>query len=464
MGLKSGSGAFNITRSHFNCCFKTLAALKIEILKGRPPLNSIKQALSFPAFQSRNYRLFFLGQGLSLVGTWITMVAMIWLVYHLTQSPVLLGIVGFASQVPNLILVPFGGVLSDRWNRRSTLLVTQALSMAQSFALAILTLTGTIHIWHIIVLSLFQGIVNAIDSPTRQAFVPEIVERKENLINAIALNSSIFNSARLIGPAIGGVLLASVGAGYCFLIDGMSYVAVLMALMAMRLKPKTPAASQTSLTLAAIIQHLKQGFVYAFGFAPVRSILIMVGMVSFLGVNFVVVLPIFSNEILHGDANTLGILMAASGVGSLVAAVQLSLRREVRGLGRLIAIAPIIYGLGMIAFAGSRSIWLSALLLVVIGFGSLLQSASSNTVIQTLVQDEMRGRVMSIYIMSFLGMLSFGNLFQGALVDAIGAPTTVAVNGIICVMAAIFFARQLPKLRRMVWASHPELAPPNLQP
>jgi MFS family permease len=427
-------------------------------------LNSLRQALSFPAFQSRNYRLFFLGQGLSLVGTWITMVAMIWLVYHLTQSPVLLGIVGFVSQVPNLVLVPFGGVLSDRWNHQRILIVTQFLSMLQSFALAILTLTGTIHIWHIIVLSLFQGIVNAIDSPTRQAFVPEIVERKENLINAIALNSSMFNGARLVGPAIGGVLLASVGAGYCFLIDGISYIAVLFALMAMRLKPKESKGSQTSFTFVTILQHLKEGFAYAFGFAPVRSILIMVGLVSFLGVNFVVILPIFSNEILHGDANTLGLLMAASGVGSLVAAIQLSLRREVRGLGQLVAIAPIIYGLGMIAFAVSRSVWLSAVLLAIIGFGSLLQSASSNTIIQTLVQDEMRGRVMSIYIMSFLGMISFGNLFQGTPVSFIGAPATVVINGIICVVVAIFFARQLPRLRRMVWVSHPELAPPNLQP
>lgn len=392
------------------------------------------------------------------------MVAMIWLVYHLTQSPVLLGVVGFASQVPNLVLVPFGGVLSDRWNHRQTLIGTQILSMLQSFALAILTLTGTIHIWHIIALSLFQGIVNAIDSPTRQAFVPEIVERKESLINAIALNSSMFNGARLIGPAIGGILLASVGAGYCFLIDGISYIAVLLALMAMRVKPKKPTVAQTSLTLGVIVEHLKEGFVYAFGFAPVRSILIMVGVVSFLGINFVVILPIFANEILHGDANTLGLMMAASGVGSLIAAVQLSLRREVRGLGNLVAIAPIIYGLGMIAFALSRSIWVSVLLLVVLGFGSLLQSASSNTIIQTLVRDEMRGRVMSIYIMSFLGMISFGNLFQGTLVSWIGAPATVGFNGIICVLVAIFYARQLPRLRRMVWISHPELAPPDLHP
>ncbi len=229
--------------------------------------------------------------------------------------------------------------------------------------------------------------------------------------------------------------------------------------MAMRLKPRTLTAAQSSLTLPTILEHLKEGFVYAFGYAPIRPILIMVGVVSFLGINFVVILPIFAHEILHGDVNTLGLLMAASGVGSLIAAVQLSLRREVRGLGRLIAIAPIIYGVGMIAFSLSRSIGLSALLLAIIGFGSLLQSASSNTIIQTLVPDVMRGRVMSIYIMSFLGLISFSNLFQGALVSLIGAPNTVAVSGVACALIAILFARQLPKLRQMVWVSHPELAP-----
>lgn len=403
--------------------------------------------------------MFFLGQGLSLVGNWITMVAIVWLVYHLTKSPVLLGTVGFASQFPNLVLVPFGGVLSDRWNRRRTLLVTQFLSLLQSFALAILTLTGTIHIAPIIALSLLQGIVNAIDSPTRQAFVPEIVGKPENLTNAIALNSSMFNGARLLGPAIGGVLLANVGAGYCFLLDGISYFAVLLALLAMRLKPSTRTVSRSPLSLPTIARHLQEGFNYAFGFAPVRSLLIMIAVVSFLGVNFVVILPIFASEILRGNAGTLGLMMAASGVGSLIAALWLSLRKGIQGLGRLATIAPIVYGMGAIAFALSRSLPLSVFLLAVIGFGSLLQSASANTIIQTLVPDEMRGRVMSIYIMSFLGTMSLGNLFQGTLVSFIGAPATVIVSGIVCVAIAIFYARQLPELRRMVWRAYPELAP-----
>ncbi|MEG3437205.1 MFS transporter [Pannus brasiliensis CCIBt3594] len=422
-------------------------------------MNALRHKLSFPAFESRNYRLFFLGQGLSLVGNWITMVAIVWLVYHLTRSPVLLGTVGFASQFPNLVLVPFGGVLSDRWNRRRTLLVTQFLSLLQSFALAILTLTGTIHIAPIIALSLLQGIVNAIDSPTRQAFVPEIVGRPENLTNAIALNSSMFNGARLLGPAIGGVLLASVGAGYCFLLDGISYFAVLLALLAMRLPPRERTTPRSPLSLPTIARHLREGFDYAFGFAPVRSLLIMVAVVSFLGVNFVVILPIFASEILRGNAGTLGLMMAASGVGSLIAALWLSLRKGIQGLGRLAAIAPIVYGVGAIAFALSRSLPLSVFLLAALGFGSLLQSASANTIIQTLVPDEMRGRVMSIYIMSFLGTISLGNLFQGTLVSFIGAPATVTVNGIVCVAIATLYARQLPKLRQMVWKAHPELAP-----
>jgi MFS family permease len=392
----------------------------------------------------------------------MTMVAMVWLVYHLTQSPLLLGIVGFVSQVPNLVLVPFGGVLSDRLNHHQTLIVTQTLSMLQSFALAVLTFTGVINIWQIIALGLFQGVVNAVDSPTRQAFVPQIVEHKGDLANAIALNSSMFNGARLLGPAIGGLLLANVGAGYCFLIDGISYFAVLIALLAMRMPPESLTHLPTSFKPATIWQNLQEGFVYAFSFAPIRSILLLIGLVSFLGINFAVILPIFSTQILHGDAHTLGLLMAAFGAGSLLAAILLSLRQGIRGLGKLVAIAPVIVGLGMIAFAVSRTVWLSAVLLVVIGFGTLLQSASSNTIIQTLVKDEMRGRVMSIYIMAFLGTASFGNLFKGSLISLVGASITVALNGSICIVGAILFARQLPKLRQIARAAYPELTSHDL--
>ncbi|MEI2583982.1 MFS transporter [Scytonema sp. PRP1] len=420
-------------------------------------LSFLKQKLNLPAFQSRNYQLYFLGQGLSLMGTWMTQVATVWVVYHLTKSALMLGLVGFVTQIPNFILVPFGGVLVDRWNHHRTLLVTQTLSMLESFALAVLTLTGTLNIWHLIGLGFFQGLVNAVDAPTRQAFVPEIVEGKKHLVNAIALNSSMVNGAKLVGPALGGVILASIGAGYCFLIDGFSYFAVLIALLAMQLKPPTTTRIISPLKLAHIWQNLKEGFVYAFNFPIIRSILLLTALVSFMGINYAVILPIFAAEILHGSAHTLGILMASTGVGALLAAISLSQRHGVRGLGRIIAIATILVGVSMVVFSLSRALWLSALLLVFIGFGTLLQTASSNTILQTLIEDGKRGRVMSLYLVAFLGMMPFGNLFKGSLISLIGASETVAFSGGVCILGGILFAQQLPKLRQQVLATHPQL-------
>jgi MFS family permease len=393
-----------------------------------------------------------MGQGLSLTGTWMTQLATVWLVYHLTGSPLLLGVVSFVSQIPNFVLVPFGGVLVDRWNHHWTLLVTQTLAMMQSFALAALTLTGHIQVWQILALALCQGLINAVDSPTRQAFIPEIVERKENLVNAIALNSSMVNGAKLLGPAIGGVVIAGVGAGYCFLIDGFSYLAVLMGLLAMRLQPKALSSTGRSKP-PPIWENLKEGFAYAYGFAPIRSILLLVALVSFMGLSPTVVLPVFATEVFGGSAHVLGILMAAPGVGALMAAVSLTQRQGIHGLGRLIAIAPIIMGTSMIAFSLSKLLWLSVLLLGLTGFGTLLQMASSNTVIQTLVEDDKRGRVMSFYLMAFLGVGSFGNLFTGSLIDLIGAPAEVALSGGACILGAVLFAQQLPKLRQVVRAT-----------
>lgn len=408
------------------------------------------------------------------MGTWMTQLATVWLVYHLTQSALWLGVVSFISQLPSIVLVPFGGVLVDRWNHHRTLLVTQTLAMLQSFALAALALTGTIHVWSIMVLGLCQGLINALDLPTRQAFVPEIVERKENLGNAIALNSSMVTSAKLIGPALGGVLVASVGAGYCFLIDGFSYLAVLAGLLAMQIEPKIlnrnrlrEAGDNPNLvkfTPTSVWVNLKEGFVYAFGFPPIRAILLLVAIVSFMGLSPTVVLPIFAAEYLHGSAHTLGLLMAATGVGALIGALSLTQRRGIRGLGRLIAIAPIILGFGMIGFSFAHNLWLSALLLVVVGFGTLLQTACSNNVIQTLVEDSKRGRVMSLYVVAFMGMTSIGNLLTGSLISWIGAPKEVALSGMICIMAALLFARKLPELRQIVKATYPDLTHSDLQP
>lgn len=409
----------------------------------------IRQTFNLPAFRSRNYRLFFMGQGLSLIGTWMTQISTIWLVYALNGSPFLLGSVGFASQIPSLVFVPFGGVLGDRWNRHHVLLVTQTLSMIQSLILAGLTLTHTIQIWHIFVLALCQGTINAFDAPTRQAFVPELLENKALLPNAIALNSSVFNGARLVGPAIAGVVIAAVGAGYCFLIDGLSYIAVLFALCAMHLKPR-PVQPQAPVSLRQIIQQLRDGLSYVAEFTPIRDVLLLVALTSFMGMPYTVLLPIFASDILQGGADTLGVLTAAAGVGALIAGISLSLRKSIRGLGQRIAIAPALMGIGLIVFALSQVLWLSTLMMVLVGFGFLSQFASSNTIIQTVVEDDKRGRVMSLYIMAFMGMVPLGSLLAGSLASWVGAPWTVGMGGGFCILGSILFTRKLPRIRQIL--------------
>lgn len=411
-----------------------------------------------PVLQSRNYRLYFLGQGISLMGTWVTMVATVWLSYRLTHSPLLLGLVSFANQLPNFLLVSFGGVLVDRWDSRRTLLVTQTLSMLQSLTLAVLALSGIIQFWQILVLSAVQGLINAVDSPTRQVFIPQIAEKPENLTNAIALNSSMVTAAKLVGPAMGGLIIASAGAGYCFAIDAASYLAVIAGLLAMQWTPKAfSTSSPAPLRFPLVWQNLKQGAVYAFKDAPIRTLLLLVASLSFMGLSPNVVLPVFVSQVLRGDAHTLGGLMAASGVGALAGAIFLSQRRGIRGLGRLIAIASSGSGAIAIAFAFSNTLWFSVVCLFLIGFGNVLQFASSNTLIQNLVEPDKRGRVMSFYLMAFLGMASFGNLFTGSLIEAIGIPAEVALSGGICILLSVTFARKLPQLRTIVRAAHPEL-------
>ena len=397
------------------------------------------------ALESRNYRLFFAGQAISLVGTWMTQIATVWLVYDLTNSALWLGVVGFSSQIPSFLISPFGGILVDRWNRHRILIITQILAMIQSLTLAALALTGVMQIWHIILLSLFQGLITAVDSPARQAFVPEIIERKEDLGNAIALNSSVFNGARLVGPAIAGLLIASVGAGVCFLIDGLSYIAVIAGLLAMKLKPRKIATHTTN-----VWQRLIEGFSYAFGFPPIRAILLLLALFSFMGMPYTILIPIFAKNILQGSAETLGFLMTAVGVGALVGGVYLSSRFTVIGLGKIIAIAPAIFGTALVIFSQSRILWLSLFMMFLVGFGGILQIASSNTILQTIVEDDKRGRLMSLYTMSFLGILPFGNLASGALADKIGAPDTLMIGGFCCILGSLVFSKQLPKLRRLI--------------
>ncbi|MDZ8083584.1 MAG: MFS transporter [Nostoc sp. DcaGUA01] len=398
-----------------------------------------------PALRSRNYQLFFAGQGISLIGTWMTQLATIWLVYDLTNSPLMLGVVGFSSQIPSFFLAPFGGVFVDRFSRYRTLIGTQILAMIQSLALAALALTGTIQVWQIIALSLFQGFINALDAPARQAFVPELVERREDLANAIAINSTMVNGARLIGPAIGGLLIASIGTAYCFLIDGLSYIAVIAALLAMKIKPW-----KNSVTDGNPLQKVKEGFVYAFSFPPIRAVLLLSALVSLLGLQNTILVPVIAEEVLKGGAETLGFLMAASGVGALSGGIYLATRQTILGIGKLIALAPAILGIGLISFSFSRFLPLSLFTMLFVGLGTILQIAASNTFLQTIVEEDKRGRLMSLYTMSFLGMIPVGNLLGGVLANRFGATNTLIFDGIACIICSIIFSKQLPTLRQIM--------------
>ena len=397
------------------------------------------------ALRHRNYSLFFAGQGVSLIGTWMTRVATAWLVYRLTGSAMLLGVVSFASQIPILFLGPFAGVWVDRLNRHKVLVVTQGLSMLQSFGLAILALAKVITVPEIIALNLFQGAVNAFDMPARQSFVIEMVENQEDLGNAIALNSSLVNAARLIGPSVAGILIAAVGEGYCFLIDGFSYMAVIGSLLAMVV---TPRASERS--RAGVITELIEGWHYARGFRPIWAILLLLSLISLVGMPYTTLMPIFAGRILHGGAHTLGFLMAAVGVGALAGAITLAARRTVLGLGRVVTMTAAGFGVGLIGFATSHWLWLSMLWLVLTGFCFMQQMASSNTILQTIVEDKKRGRVMSFYSMAIQGVAPFGSLVAGASASRIGAPYTLMIGGAICVAGAGLFAWQLPSLRKLI--------------
>jgi len=397
------------------------------------------------ALYSRNYRLFFAGQGVSLVGTWMQRIAIGWLVYRLTHSVFLLGTIGFASQIPVLLLSPLAGVLADRWNRRPLLIITQALSMLQAFAMAVLVLTEGIAVWHIILLSILLGIINAFDTPVRQSFVVEMIEKREDLGNAIALNSSMFNGARLLGPSIAGLLIAAVGEGICFLLNGISYIAVIFALMEMKIVWKKPPTAKTH-----ILRELKEGFVYSFGFVPIRSILILLGLVSLVAMPYTVLMPVFAKDILHGGPSTLGFLMGATGVGALAGAFYLASRKNTEQLVTIIIFSTSIFGAGLITFSMSRTFWLCLPLMSLTGFGMIAQMASCNTVLQTIADDAKRGRVMSFYTMAFLGTAPFGSFLAGSLASKIGTPHTLFLGGVCCTLASLVFARRLPILKKAI--------------
>lgn len=399
----------------------------------------------FRSLKHRNFRLFFMGQGISLIGTWMQMTAVAWLVWRLTHNAMLLGLVGFATGIPTFVMAPFAGVFIDRVNRYHLVILTQLLSMVQALMLAGLMYSGRIEIWHIIALSLLLGFINALDAPTRQSFLIQLLDRREDLTNAIALNSSMFNGARLIGPFIGGLLIAEVGEALCFLLNGLSYVAVLVGLLMMRVQPNARVERKT-----AIFANLIEGFRYAFGFPPIRSLLLLLALVSLCGASYTQLLPIFAQQILHGDARTQGFLVSAVGVGALAGALYLAGRRNVRGLGRMIAWSPSLFGVGLIALGLSPWLWLTLAVMPAIGFGLMVQMASTNTILQTIVDDDKRGRVMSFYSMSFMGMVPLGSLIAGTLAHIIGAPLMVIFGGTCCIAGSIWFTRKLPTLRQFV--------------
>jgi MFS family permease len=405
------------------------------------------------ALERRNYRLFFSGQSLSLIGTWMTRIATSWLVYRLTGSAWMLGGIGFLGQIPTFLLGPFAGVWVDRWSRHRTLVWTQILSMLQSFALAALAFSGHITIWHIALLSVLQGVINALDTPARQAFLIEMVEDRNVLSNAIALNSTMVNSARLFGPAIGGLIIAGFGEAWCFAIDGISYCAVIVSLLLMSVAASAPRRRDQE----NVWRELAEGFHYVSGSAPIRAILLLLAIVSLVGMPYSVLLPIFARQVFHGGAHTLGLLMGSTGVGALIAAVTMAARRSILGLGRRIGLAALLFGSGIFVFALSRNLALSVAMLLVTGFAMMQHMASSNTILQTISDPGKRGRVMSYYTMAFMGMTPFGSLFGGAIAARYGAPRALAVSGLICVAAAAIYFAFLPSIRRALRPIYIEL-------
>ena len=399
----------------------------------------------FRSLQYRNYRLFFGGQSISLIGTWIQRIALPWLVYSLTGSAFLLGVVSFASLIPSFLLAPFAGVLTDRWNRYHILIATQILAMIQALILTLLFFAGMIEVWHIIFLSLLLGCIHSFDIPARQSLVVEMVEKKEDLANAIALNSLMFNGARLLGPSIAGVLIASAGEGICFLLNALSYLFIIASLLLMKVK-----LQKREIQSANVIQDLKEGFSYTFGFSPIRSIILLLALISLMGFPYIVLMPVFAKEILHGGPHTFGFLMGASGVGALMGAVYLASRRSVFGLEKIIPLSVCILGFGLIAFSLSRFFLLSLVLILITGLGMMLELASSNTILQTIVDDNKRGRVMSFYMLALMGTAPFGSFLAGGLADILGAPNTLLIGGIACILGAIIFASKFKDLKKII--------------
>ena len=394
------------------------------------------------ALRHRNFQLFFVGQSISVIGTWMTRLATSWLVYRLTHSALLLGVVTFAGQIVSFALGPFAGVWVERLNRRKLLVWTQAAAAIQSLAMAALTLAHVITLWEVVALAALQGLINAFDMPGRQSFLVQMVDDRNDLSNAIAINSSMANGARLIGPAIAGLVIGAFGEGWCFLIDGISYFAVVASLLLMRIKPQ-----EIRRGAASMFEQIGEGWEYVRSFSPIRTILLLFALVSLMGYPYAVLLPLFAGQILHGGAYTLGWLTAASGIGALVSGLSLAARKSVVGLTRMIQIAVAMLGFALILFGLSRALWLSLVLMVFVGFGLMQGASVSNTIVQSLVPEDKRARVMSYYTMAFFGAAPFGSLLAGALAHQIGAPYTVMLTGAVCVLGSLWFTVELPKVK-----------------
>jgi MFS family permease len=398
-------------------------------------LKNIKH--TFRALRYRNYRLYFTGQSISLIGTWMQQMTISWLTYRITGSAFMLGLVGFLGQIPALLFTPLAGVFADRYNRQRILIITQGLEMLQAFILAALIISGRVSLWHIIVLTIFLGIVVAFDAPARHAFVVEMVSKKEDLGNAIALNSLVFNAARLIGPSIAGILVAVVGEGMCFFINGVSYIAVIFALLGMHIVPHMIQKDHKP-----IMQTFKEGISYTLGHPVIRPIILTTALISLVGMSYVVLMPVFAKDVLGGDSSTLGYLMGASGLGALLGALYLASRKSVKGLDKIALYTANIFGISLVIFSFSHILWFSMLVLVFTGFGMMSQMASNNTVLQTIVHDDKRGRVMSIFMAAFMGMVPFGCLLAGVLASLFGAPRALLIFGILCIIGSFLLVRR----------------------
>jgi len=403
------------------------------------------------AMRHRNFKLFFFGQSISVIGSWMTRLATTWLVYRLTNSVLMLGFVSFSGQIVSFLLGPFAGVWIERIGRRKLLVWTQALATTQSLALAVLTLAHIITLWEIIVLTALQGVINAFDMPGRQSFLVQMVEDRNDLSNAIAINSAMANGARLVGPAIAGLVIATVGEGWCFLIDGTSYLAVIASLLLMRIQPTSLQRNPSSM-----LEQLREGWTYVCTFRPIRSILLLFSLLSLMGYSWAVLLPVFAAHVLHGGAITLGWLTGSAGIGALISALSLVLRKSVVGLTSMLQISTAILGAALILFGLSHVLWLSLLLMVFVGFGMIQAASVSNTIIQSLVPEDKRGRVMSYYTMAFFGSAPFGSLLAGTVADRFGAPHTVILTGAFCLLGSLWFTFELPKIRSVMMPIYQE--------